>query len=757
MKPSAPEPERSSAVHLLPAVLTLLLGVLGIWLALRGGLAPADHPSLANMTPTDRSLVTTARYASVVQLLVLHLLQLLPLALAAAGYGVLARLTLQPARWSAALQLACGLGVLLWLAWVMFWLIGVNRALAWGLLMPGWALLGYDLWQQRTNWPGTLTLPGWGWLGYGLPLGLLAVAWTVAPSLLWAVEGYGYDVTSYHLQLPREWLALGRMVGLEHNVYSFLPGLGEAGYLLTAAAYGGAYANIYLGQTLHGVLALLTALLVRDMVRAQGGSAAVGLLAGAVLLATPWTVVTGSSAYNEWFAMGLGAAALALVLQREPLGWRHAGWAGFLVGGATLAKLTAGPNLAIPVGLLLLLGWARPTRQRWRQGVWLASVAALAGVLTLLPWLTRNAVQTGNPVFPFATTVLGTGHWTPEQAQRWTHAHAPEGDLRSRLQNLDQHWWGNAGYGAVAGRPRERQRGTIETQNVAHFRTEFGIPTLWLALAAALGLLAWRGQHRRRAAAGCILLLTIHLQFWLLGTHLQARFLIWTLLPSAIVLGLAAQTLGEQPWLTARLQRCAHLPSLVLLALLSVVLSVCSYRIFFTQVLSVQGQPLAPWQVVDQLPREQDLATLKLGDVLAGDHVINHFPAPGNGAVAGTNPAPGRTLLVADASRLLYVREPMVYASAFDQSPLGAAFAAAGDDPLAVTVWLREHGMPQVWVNFSELDRLLATYGFDPRVTRARVDALVASGWRVLWEYPPANQRPAGTAPTAALYALPGR
>ena len=84
---------------------------------------------------------------------------------------------------------------------------------------------------------------------------MLIVACTIPPGLTWAVEAWGYDVLSYHLELPREWLAIGRMTGLEHNVYSYLPSLAEAGYMLIGAMRGSVYDAIYAAQLFHGSLA----------------------------------------------------------------------------------------------------------------------------------------------------------------------------------------------------------------------------------------------------------------------------------------------------------------------------------------------------------------------------------------------------------------------------------------------------------------------------------------------------------------------
>ena len=35
----------------------------------------------------------------------------------------------------------------------------------------------------------------------------------------------------------------------------------------------------------------------------------------------------------------------------------------------------------------------------------------LAGIATIAPWLIRNWAACGNPVFPFASRLFGTGHW----------------------------------------------------------------------------------------------------------------------------------------------------------------------------------------------------------------------------------------------------------------------------------------------------------------------------------------------------------
>ncbi|MEM6553720.1 MAG: hypothetical protein AAF750_16500 [Planctomycetota bacterium] len=138
--------------------------------------------------------------------------------------------------------------VLVWLLGIGLWLWGVGLVGRLGLLLPwvvwGWTVLG---WLGVVGWcvgfwrggagagvgptrPGSLVrrLACLGWVVPGV--GVLMVAGAVAPGGLWAVDAFGYDVTSYKLQLPREWVSDGWIGGYTHNVYGYLPSLMEGGF-----------------------------------------------------------------------------------------------------------------------------------------------------------------------------------------------------------------------------------------------------------------------------------------------------------------------------------------------------------------------------------------------------------------------------------------------------------------------------------------------------------------------------------------------
>ncbi|MCC6580907.1 MAG: hypothetical protein IT440_10740 [Phycisphaeraceae bacterium] len=731
---SSETPRSSPTLLLLLAAMGALLPAC-VWVVVMAGLSPTMPAYWTLEERTRLAGVPTARFLSVPILLLMHAPLLALIWAAAWGWGAPIRLWLgKRISGAAAVQSGAGMAVMLMVIWLTAWAGLLTRVSSMAILLAGVAmLLGYLWLQGRFQEPISILncRPSSWLLLLAVPAAaLLLVACCCPPSTLWAVEAFGYDVTSYHLQLPREWLALGHMRGLDHNVYSFLPSLGETGYMFIGSLTGSMYEGIYPAQMFHATLALHAAA-VLGVLTAMWCGRAMGILTATVVLATPWTIITGSMAYNEWFAMSAAATALLVVTamaQHDVPRWKAGLVAGFLVGAATMAKLTAGPMVAVPVGLLLLLSPGKrgeSNASRRRQGFTAAATATLAGLLTLSPYLIRNAVETGNPVFPFAAMELGSGHWTDFEAHRWQQSHMIVEPWSERLKELGHQWLCNAGYGSIGGWTRVRQSGEIESRNVARFGHEWGAPTLWLLVLLAAGLL-WITKDQRGWAWRLSFILAIQLILWLTTTHLQSRFLIWTLLPGSLLLGLGMAELSRR---LARLRiPVGHGLTFVLI----VILTAASLKVFWQQT----RQRMQPWEIIDSLPAASDLAQLKIGQTLAGDHVVNHLP-------------PGSCVyLVADASGLLYIRKPMRYETAFDRSFLGEVIRQAHDDPVAVTASLRQAGITHVWLHLSELRRLMATYGYDPRVTPENVMRIAAAaGWKSVFDVPD----------IAVLYDLTGR
>jgi hypothetical protein len=85
--------------------------------------------------------------------------------------------------------------------------------------------------------------------------------------------------------------------------------------------------------------------------------------------------------------------------------------------------------------------------------------------------------------------------------------------------------------------------------------------------------------------------------------------------------------------------------------------------------------------------------------------------------------APPKVLLVGDARAWLYEGD-VDYFTTFDSHP----FIRLLGDPARALAWLRDHQVRYVVVNWSEVQRLRNTYGFEAAVTREAISALVKAG-----------------------------
>jgi hypothetical protein len=355
---------------------------------------------------------------------------------------------------------------------------------------------------------------------------ILLLAAVTPPGWLWASEFGGYDALSYHLQLPQEWLAIGRMRGLEHNVYSHLPSSMEAAYLHLAALAGNAREAAVPAQLLHALIGVLaaaaTGLAVRSHVGGPSGAAA-GSLAFGLVLTLPWVVVVGSLAYNELPVLLFLAGGLLIVLPdpaEDGLARSDVGaplMLGVLAGSATAAKLTAAGFVALPLAALLLVPLSRPPgRFEVRRTVIRLAVFGAAALLPLLPWLIANSMQTGNPVFPFAGGLLGSGHWTAEQAASFRVGHAFDGSMLERLaEGARQLFRYGIGPSPYEGEPWKPQWAILP----------------WVGVAAiAIGL----ARKRPRAVAlRLAIVVAIQFAFWLTMTHIKSRFMLPMAVPAA--------------------------------------------------------------------------------------------------------------------------------------------------------------------------------------------------------------------------------
>ena len=599
--------------------------------------------------------------------------------LSAMGWGGLWAPLVRDAAHERWLRFACGVATSLWLAHAVgAAAILAHRPMAWAMLVGGVVLLAVPprsgaLRIPRLSPVTLLSTPA---------IAVMLVAAASLPGWLWESESYGYDVLEYHLQLPKEWLASGRLGGLEHNVFSFLPGYVEAVYLQIGALAGdllvGAGILLRAAQLLQAALAVAGALMLGALAAGRAREAlgeiqdrhVAGFVVCVVLL-VPWVQVVGSLAYNDVAVVFFFAAALMAVRGVRSRPWAAAFLAGWLVGVATGAKLTSVLLLGLPVFAALVHECA--AGERVRSVVW----AALGGILALGPWLLRNLVDTGNPLFPFGTEVFGLAHWSSEQLARWQDAHGFDGDAAARVR---------AAGGAI-----------LHPQ----YSTFFGL----VAVGVAAGL--WKGARLRREVTLFAGLLVLLLAGWATATHLHPRFLLPAIAPGAVLVGLvAARILGPRSDVPA-----VRLAAMSVALVPMIAASVGNFRV------QRGGDPSAFVS--------PGAFAVRTGQAFAGDPELENV-APLSYHINFELPEGSLVYLLGDA-RALYLLAPVLYHTAFDRSPLGELMRAHPGDPAAWAEGLAGLGVTHVLVSYAELDRLQRQRLYDPLVTKEVADLILGS------------------------------
>mgnify|MGYP001373320207 CR=1 FL=1 len=234
-----------------------------------------------------------------------------------------------------------------------------------------------------------------------------------------------YDALEYHFGAPALWLKAGRVTFLDRNVYSNMPQNTEMLYLLSMSLTGSTVDGAALGQLFNAVMGALCALAVRGAVRDMAGRTAGGV-AGAVWYAWPGATLYAGTGHVEIAQQLYGVLALWAgigALSEKPGPLRMAALAGLMTGLAMGVKYPSGLFVAIPAAALCFMAGFRAGKLR--MGLAATALAGAVAVASFSPWLVRNTVNTGNPVYPVLYRVFGGANWSAWQEARWQSRHSP--------------------------------------------------------------------------------------------------------------------------------------------------------------------------------------------------------------------------------------------------------------------------------------------------------------------------------------------
>jgi hypothetical protein len=564
-----------------------------------------------------------------------------------------------------------------------------------------------------------------------VPLAALFIMASFPPGSLF-VESQGYDVLEYHLELPREYALNNSSAPVTHNVYSFFPANVEMLYLLEmqfakckmgSDRETGYVWGAFPAQYLHSLLMLLAAAAIalfpigaKPAAGAEADSAtpkdarwfgATGrAMAVLLFLGVPWTVITGALAYNEGGMLLFGTLALGAAITPAGAADRRARplLVGVLLGLAVGCKMTAGVFFALPVAMIYIL---RAGKDRSQIRALVTATAVAAAVYA--PWAIRAAMYSGgNPLFPLATALLPRDHWTAEQAVRFSKGHAPPTGIATPVGMVRQ----------LVGQSVLDARWSIQPYAIGYFllRSNEGagpdvaapwyrIGLLWVALPLALAG-AFITRSGRSSAKLLLGIAGLQILMWILATHQQARFLLPTAVPLALLAGRGVQGLHGA-------RETIHVAALRIVTGTLVAVHALGVVFAMLAVTELLGGVMSPRPAADRLdPPVGELFSrvFNLAQVL--EHPKGDVLVP-----------PRKVLLIGEDWAWLYEGE-VDYFTTFDSHPFVLALA----DPKRAVAWLRENHVRYVVVNWLEIERLRKTYGFAPAVTRESIAALVEAG-----------------------------
>lgn len=594
---------------------------------------------------------------------------------------------------------AIGLGLLAAVTFVLGASGVLDRTLAWVVVAAGLGCGMSYLGQARKRQPAAarldrpaprrmsgIWLPIVLVLPLSLPLAVMLFGATLPPGLLWEGEAYGYDVLEYHLQVPREYFDAGVIQFLPHNVYASFPAQVETLYLLLMHLCGDAHAAAIPAQLLHAMLGILTAVALYAF--APSGPA--GLLAALTAGCVPWLAYLGCLAYVElgvtFFAAVTGGLLLQTVWARDA-SFRHLFAAGLCAGLAGGCKYTA----LVLVALAALASWLIVSRTAIRQRL-LGAVAFTVGcVVAFSPWLARNAVFTGNPIYPFAYEIFGGAGWSAERASQWEAGHA------FKSGGGDVGLAGRLGYGFEE---------LIKKQM-------FGVALFGLA---AVGV--WRVRDRR---SGLLLLwVVLMLLSWAILTHMPGRFVVPLVVPLGFLSGYAL--IGRErrsveselpPGSAAGLSR-VWLAAIVVIAVAGAFVN--DFNLY--RLLRYEYGSWTRRTAQDEIALDGMLGQTQ---VLLETNDINRLVGVGSAKV-----------WLIGLANVFYITPETRYTVVFNRDPW-LEFAEDEPDPGEVVAWLRTQKVTHVVFSWTEIERLRRTYGFSPLPTPAWIEGLTRRGLRRIW------------------------
>ncbi|MGY1735365.1 hypothetical protein [Geodermatophilus sp. SYSU D00684] len=257
----------------------------------------------------------------------------------------------------------------------------------------GWST-GLACWRRR---PWAAALVG---------LAALALAWQLLVALV--LPPYAYDALTYHLTTVAEWIRHGDLAPSALDLCcAYYPATPELLITFPALLLG----DDALVGTVQVPFVVLGAAATAGLARSAGLSRSAAAAAGALFAVTPVVLTQAPTDYVDLMQAALVLAALHSVTRYAVGGDRNRLLVAGLAAGLVLGTKGTGPVWAVVLLVAAAVAGRIAVRRGRVRGPSAArglAVAAVVGAVLGGWWYVRNAVTTGNPLYPFAVRLGDT-------------------------------------------------------------------------------------------------------------------------------------------------------------------------------------------------------------------------------------------------------------------------------------------------------------------------------------------------------------
>jgi len=230
-----------------------------------------------------------------------------------------------------------------------------------------------------------------------------------------------YDGLEYHIGAPMQYIRDGRIHFLEENVYASFPALVEMLYL-----WGLVSVDMLMPKLIHAMLGLMSLYLIFVIGR-DFFSRTAGWLGALFFAVYPGLFLLTTQIYIDLGVLFFGLLTVYVMFRwgKTPRQEKKFSLAiGFFVGCACACKYTAVLLWLLPVWILLNVILKMKKMSLKEYGIHNGCFFVMV-LLAVMPWLIKNTVFSGNPVFPFLYEWLGGRGWTQELSDLFVTSHLP--------------------------------------------------------------------------------------------------------------------------------------------------------------------------------------------------------------------------------------------------------------------------------------------------------------------------------------------